>query len=578
MRRDVTLEQGRGALMGCAMALGTLALLLGSPASAQQAPSTGTILRDIQKTTPPPSQTTPERLTPLPQPTESRPVLGDGETVLVTAFHITGGQFPEEALKAVVAPWVGKTASLTDLREAAARVGRYYRDHGYVARAYLPQQAMPGGVVTIAVLQGRAGQVVIDPSSHVRLDPDLARRIAMARQAAGAPVRFDAIENGLATLAEQPGMQAGGTLEAGASEGLTDLRLRLAEGPRFSGVALVDNQAPRSLGSVRGVAVLSGNDLTGRADQETLTLMKSSGSDFARLDATILALPSGLRIGVNGSGLDYTVARSFNATTPDGWAATGGLQAVQTLWRSASLTFEGRATYDHRYLVNRDAGLTTGISAIDVGSVGVDGSAFDHLLGGGVTRAALVVTTGHLDLGGDAANAALDRATARTAGDYAKVTLSLSRAQPVAPRLEVVARLNGQIADKNLDSSEQISLGGPDGVRAFPLDEALGSSGVFGTVELGWQAQPSLRLAAFWDGGVIQRYAKTWAGGQTGGIPNTYGLDGPGVSARWVVTRRLILDGAAAVMVGGNPGRINGYDADGERSDARVWLRATTAF
>jgi hemolysin activation/secretion protein len=578
MRHDVATEQGRGASIGCAVVLSALTVLSASPASAQQAPDTGAILRDIQKTTPQAPQAKPERLTPLPQQAEERPILGDGETVRVTVFHVTATQFPEAALQAVLAPWVGKTATLADLREAVARVGRYYRDHGYVARAYLPPQAMQDGAITIAVLEGRAGKVVIDPSSRARLDPDLAKRIAMARQPAAAPVRFDAVENGLATLAEQPGVQASGTLEAGTSEGLTDLRLRLAEGPRFTGIGLVDNEAPRSLGTVRGVAVLTGNDLTGRADQETLTLMKSAGSDFARLDATILALPTGLRVGVNGSGLDYKVARSFNVTTPDGWAFTGGLTAAQTLWRSANATFEGRVTYDHRYLVNRDAGLTTAISAIDVGSVGANGSIYDHLLGGGMTHAALIVTAGNLDLGGNAANAVLDRATAHTAGSYAKLNLSLSRTQPVAPRLEVVLRVSGQAANKNLDSSEQMSLGGADGVRAFALDEALGSSGVLGTVELAWQAQPSLRLAAFWDGGLIQRYAKTWSGWQAGGAPNTYGLDGPGVSARWVVTQRLILDGAAAVMVGGNPGRINGYDADGEHNDARVWLRATTAF
>lgn len=555
-----------------------MAVLPVSSALAQQVPNAGNILRGIEETTPPPPQPKPETLTPLPQ-AEAHPVLGQGETVQVTAFHITATLFPENVLKTVVAPWVGKPCTLADLREAAAQIGRYYQEHGYVARAYLPQQSIQDGIITIAVLEGRMGLVVIDPSSQTRLDPDLVHQIILGRQAAGMPVRFDSVETGIATIAEQPGMQAAGTLEAGASEGLTDLRLKLDEGPRFSGLALVDNEAQRSLGTQRGLAMLSANDITGRADLETLTLMKSDGSSFARLDATVLALPTGLRVGVDATVLRYKVEPYFNTTTPDGWAYTGGMQASQPLWRGDQATFEGRFTYDHKYLVSRDADLITAVSNIDVVSLGVDGSAQDNFLGGGLTHLSLTATTGNLDLSADPANEALQRVTARTEGSYARFNASLSRNQPVAQQLEVVLRLNGQMATKNLDSSEQLSLGGPDGVRAFAVDEGFGSAGFLGTLELGWQAGPSLRLAAFWDGGLIHRYVNTWAGWQNGGnVPNTYGLEGPGVGAHWGITRWLLVDATAAAMVGGDPGRINGYDADGERRDVRAWIRATATF
>jgi hypothetical protein len=61
-------------------------------------------------------------------------------------------------------------------------------------------------------------------------------------------------------------------------------------------------------------------------------------------------------------------------------------------------------------------------------------------------------------------------------------------------------------------------------------------------------------------------------------VPNSYGLQAVGVSARWILSRQLILDGIGAATVGGNPGRIDGYDADGKRRNIRAWLRATTAF
>ena len=44
--------------------------------------------------------------------------------------------------------------------------------------------------------------------------------------------------------------------------------------------------------------------------------------------------------------------------------------------------------------------------------------------------------------------------------------------------------LHSQLASKDLDGSEQFSLGGADGIRAYPQGEASGSSGYQATAEL----------------------------------------------------------------------------------------------
>jgi hypothetical protein len=33
-----------------------------------------------------------------------------------------------------------------------------------------------------------------------------------------------------------------------------------------------------------------------------------------------------------------------------------------------------------------------------------------------------------------------------------------------------------------------------------------------------------------------------------------------------------------AHTIGGNPGRINGYDSDGERAQERLWVRLASSF
>ena len=56
--------------------------------------------------------------------------------------------------------------------------------------------------------------------------------------------------------------------------------------------------------------------------------------------------------------------------------------------------------------------------------------------------------------------------------------------------------LFGQQASKNLASAEKISLGGPNGVRAYPVGEALGDSGNLVQVEYRY-LWPGVKV---WDG------------------------------------------------------------------------------
>ncbi|TWB31638.1 ShlB/FhaC/HecB family hemolysin secretion/activation protein [Nitrospirillum bahiense] len=561
-----------------AATLAVLALVPGQ-ASAQQTPQTpdaGSILRDTERTTP--------RLTAPPAPL--RPVVPEappperpaqGPTVHVTAFHIAATLFPEAELQAVLAPFRDRDLTLGELQSAASAVSTYYRQHGYLARAYLPRQEIRDGVVTIAVQESRLGRVVVDPSSDTRLDADTAAGYLLDRQARGEALRLDALEGGVAALDALPGITATATAEAGQAADQTDIRLKLTEGPLFSGVALVDNQAQRASGGWRGIAVLSANDLAGIGDQTVLTGVRSLGSNYSRLAATLPVGYSGLRLGVNGSAFDYRVAHDFNAGTPDGWGATGGAVATLPLWRTEDTALDGRLVYEHRRLVNRTAEIATGITVIDAATLGVSGVARDGW--DGVDQVDGTLTAGNVDLGGVPENQAVDDASARTQGGYAKLALTLSHAQPLGEGVELVARLAGQWASSNLDSSERLALGGPDAIRAYPVNEGQGAEGALGTLELRWRPVDSLRLAAFWDGGWIRQFVSPWAGWNRGtDLPNDYGLQGIGVAVSWRPVDALTLDATLAHVVGDNPGRIAGTDSDGLRRHTRAWVRVTGSF
>ena len=140
-------------------------------------------------------------------------------------------------------------------------------------------------------------------------------------------------------------------------------------------------------------------------------------------------------------------------------------------------------------------------------------------------------------------------------------------------------RVYGQWANKNLDSSEDFSLGGPYGVRGWSVGEGRGDMGALGTLELRYDAPlPAqyghLQLKGFVDGGHV------WVNKKPDGIVpandcgcNSYGLMSAGLGARWT-WRALELDATWAHGLGNNPGRAIGTSNE----DEQFWLQAAVRF
>src|SRR6185503_11804952 len=74
--------------------------------------------------------------------------------------------------------------------------------------------------------------------------------------------------------------------------------------------------------------------------------------------------------------------------------------------------------------------------------------------------------------------------TRGTQGNFNKWNVDVRRQQRVTDDASVLLSVSGQIANRNLASAEKTSLGGPNGVRAYPVGEATADSGLVTQVEL----------------------------------------------------------------------------------------------
>jgi hemolysin activation/secretion protein len=122
----------------------------------------------------------------------------------------------------------------------------------------------------------------------------------------------------------------------------------------------------------------------------------------------------------------------------------------------------------------------------------------DSFAGGGLTYGALAYTVGNMSNAHDFAH---------TVGEFKKTSLDFVRIQSLSSHFSAFFKYSGQYSRKNLDSSEDIFLGGANAVRAYPQGEGAGDRGYFTQVELRY-TDGAYSPYAFYDSGRVSVYAE----------------------------------------------------------------------
>lgn len=492
-------------------------------------------------------------------------VLEGGARVRLSAIRFSGNTaFSNAALQSLLTDAVGKELTFAELTRLTDRVTRHYRETGYlVARAYLPAQAVKDGVLDIAVLEGNLGQVTVTNTAGLK-DSALAPLQALPLNA---PVQAQSLDRTLLTLSDLPGTRVQSTLRPGTTVGASDLLVEVNRTRDFQGIADIDNFGSTYTGQYRVGTSLYWNNPLDRGDQMSLRLQASNTRmHYARLGYQLPLGRDGTRVGVAVSHLDYRLGKDFAALDADGKADTVSLYVRHPLLRSLDSNWYAQLQMDAKNL--RDtvgSTATTSVHQLRNVVLGLNGDWQDALGGGAGNSLALNLTTGQLRLDND--SLAQDAASIRSAGHFNKLNYQLQRVQALRPNWSLALNLSGQLADRNLASAEKFSLGGNNGVRAYPQGEALGDAGWLASAALRWQPAPGWQLQAFYDAGGVQLNHRAWD--RTGSTGNRVHLAGAGLGVGWA-TDKLAFSLTSAWATEGRAG-------DGRRG-ARLWAQATVAF
>lgn len=506
-----------------------------------------------------------------------RPALRPEDTprFVLKRFRVTGNTvFAESELTELVREYVGREVAFADLEEAAARISRYYREHGYmVARAYIPAQTITTeGLVEIAVIEGRLGKVELNNKSRVRdsvargyLDP-----------LSGNLVTQPDLERKMLLLNDLPGVgEARATLKPGAQPGESDLTVDLAEAPFATGSLEFNNQGNTFTGESQLVGSVNLLSPLGLGDILTAQLTRGfNGLWYGLLDYQVPVGADGFKLGGAYNSTDYRLGKSFESLDANGNAHTYTLKASYPFVRTVNFNLYAQAAYDWRAFTDRQdaVGLETD-KTTRTARVGLNGDTRDTIWGGGITVFSLVYSGGTANIETPLA-LAIDDITTQTNGHFDKWNVSALRLQSISERLSAYVSLSGQKAGKNLDSSEKFFLGGAYGVRAYPTGEAPGDSGYLGTAELRYTfsvaAVPgTLQPFAFVDAGFVTVNENPFIVG----APNDRRIAGAGAGVTWVRARDFQIKLSLATRLGKEPSTASDKDVH-----TRGWVQAIKYF
>jgi len=374
-------------------------------------------------------------------------------------------------------------------------------------------------------------------------------------------------------LSDLPGINVLSTLVPAASVGTSDLLVDVPPGRRITGSLDADNAGNRYAGKYRAGATVNLNNPLGLGDVASIRLISSgSGLQYGRASYQLQAGRG--QVGVAYSVLRYALGREFAPLQAHGSAQVASVFGRYPLLRSRNDNVYAQLAYDAKTFNDR----VDSIPAVTDKKAGVwmaslYGDHRDTLGGSGQNTWSLTWSSGNIDIRTPAARAA-DALGARSSGHFNKLAFGATRLQSLGGPFSAYASVAGQVASKNLDISEKMSLGGMNAVRAYPEGEAYADEGLLLTLE-GRMLLPGLpqrmpgqvQLAAFVDAGSVKTDARPWSGAD-----NHRTLYGAGVGVLWAEAGNFMVRASYARRLDSEPA-TSAPDKSG-----RVWVQLVKYF
>lgn len=408
----------------------------------------------------------------------------DGKKVRIERFLISGAtHMSNEELKQIVAPYEGEDLSFNQIQEITTLITRAYRQKGYfVARAYIPEQNImtQDNRLKINIIEGKYGEFKLENKSLVK-DSILQSNLDDIKDKD--IISTNTLERAMLIINDTPGaVVTKADVRPGKEVGTSDFLIGTEATNRVNGYLIGDNYGSQYTGKHRIMAGVDINSPFNIGD-------KISAFGFTSEKEGLLSGKLAYDFPIHANGTRGEI--SYSKTTYELGSSYKKLDAVG---QSDSLT--GRVTYPilKTRVENLDSYVEVSynkmkdeIQSVDskvkkdsyVATTGLDYTKDSLVFNkNSQTRAGVSITFGRLSFN-DKDDKESDKNGANTQGQFSKINIELGKDLDIFDSLKWSNSLQMQYAlgNKNLDGSQDLSVGGINGVKFYQDGEESAENG-----------------------------------------------------------------------------------------------------
>ena len=376
------------------------------------------------------------------------------------------------------------------IETVADTITRYYRERGFIlAKAYIPQQEVRDGVVTLTLLLGVLGDVKANNSNLYKEQ----RLTKVFDDLLMKPVRNDLIEERLFLINDYPGVTVQGFFEPGSQVGDTLLNLNVVGERRFDANMRLDNHGSEQTGELRFYAEAFWHNPSGHADQLLLGILyaaEPTNTTYGQLRYSSNLGGPRIKFSVGGSTNDFVLGPG-NVEDIDFLELEGETEQFDIsghyVWkrgRKSNLSFD--LVFEEVESVLRSRAFPVLNERLDLGGDEIRNITlafnFDILQESArlLHQGNGAFTSGEFLSGADV-NAGQDEKYNIISGDYRLLTFW--RLPFAELNTRVIVRAAVQIASSALSSISQFSLGGPTRARGFTVNQFSADDAIYTGVD-----------------------------------------------------------------------------------------------
>lgn len=413
----------------------------------------------------------------------------------ILEFEIEGNtRLKATQVEAAVMPFMGEKRDMAAIEGARAALEKAYQNAGYLTVFVdVPEQRIDGGVVRLAVLEGRVDRLYVTGSRY--FDQGRIRAIA-TELAEGTVPNFNVVQQQVAALSQTPERRVQPVLRPGREPGTVEAELKVTDKLPLGGSLELNNAAAAGTEALRAAVNLHYDNLFQRDHSLSLTALTAP---MRPSQSQVLVLNYLVPLG-DGDSLSFSAVNSSSDID--------SLGGTRVLGKGTTLGL--------RYGVNRVGsnaahGLSLGFDLKDLTedvqtSAGTIGSPLRYAplqaayngswwgewgqqqLSASATfglRPVWRQTRNDCQLADGSFGVADQFACKRRGADGGFTTLKLDwRGSTRVGPTEWALRVAGQIASQPLVSAEQFAVGGADSVRGYAESAASADYGVLASLEL----------------------------------------------------------------------------------------------